>query len=776
MLSTHVGRLLISSAIGALISTQAMAQSEPVAATPQASNETADAEQEGGLAEIVVTATRRPTSEMKTPISLAVVSGAMIEERNLTSLGDLSATVPSLQIGTGQPADAIFIRGIGSGSDRGFEQSVTLFLDGVYLPRSRQYRAAFLDVENVQVLRGPQALLYGLNATAGTIVVNSASTRPGDASFVNVLGQYETIYGRGTGQIVFGGSIGDDIGVRIAARYTDEPNGQYFNTTTGKKEGGEREGTIRGTLVYEPSTDLTFTAKLTYSDYDREGGLGECFNHPRAALSTVTVGKCDGVLDFRRQTGGLELLSQVTGNQDMYFKQNLLIGSATLEYRTGGHDITAVLGYSRTRSSSAFDVANIGVPLFSNSAVEKHDEYTGELRIASDDTARFSYLAGAFFGYQELHQEIPTATTLFLPAAKAFPGSDSTTTTISPYITGTFKFTDTVRISGGVRYSHDSKDATRFVTLCNRLIPSAGALTHTDGGPTANCGVSFPSQPGSYALPTFKSGNFMPEATLFWDFSPSSLVYLKAGQSVKSGGHTLGSSVASADLLAYGDEKARTFELGLKSRLFDNRLFFRASAFYSKYDDLQVNSFILAGGSVLAAITNAGASRSYGLETDIDFAPTNWLTLSWSNALLDSKYTDYENGACGVGQVPNTALRACRKTGQNTPFAPNYSGSVSANVKVPVRDNVEVFGGGTWAYSDSYFAENTLDPFVAQGAYSTFDARLGVGGVDGKWSLSVIGKNLSNERILGSSQSIGIQGLGHLKAPRTVTLQFTKNF
>ena len=738
------------------------------AAPVYAQDAPAEAETAEDTGEIIVTATKRPAKELDVPVSLTVLSGEALESKGLRSLSDLTATVPSVNIGNGQPTDSISVRGVGSGTDRGFEQSVGLFMDGVYLPRSRQYRAAFLDVGAVEVLRGPQALLYGLNATAGTIIVKTATTRPGDDTFATFTGDYEFKYGQYSLQAVAGGSVGENLGLRIAARFSDANKGYYFNTTTGKNEGVTKETFIRGTAVLAASDAISITGKLTYLKTQREGGTGECFTHPRAALPTVGVGRCDGVLDFRRQTGGNALLG-LTGSPNAFYDQRLLIGSVNVDAEIGDHTLSATFGYSDTKFDTNFDVANLGIPLFTNALFEKHRQFNTEVRLASDDSKPLSYLVGVYYGDQKLHQEIPTASSTPLPRVLAFPGSDSSTKSISPFVSLTYKITDRFKLIAGGRYSHDSKNATRFLTRCEGLTSVAGVFSST--GPVANCGVNSPSQPGSLVLPKFTSGNFMPEATLFYQLADRTNVYLKYGRSVKSGGHSLASGTAPAALI-FDDEKAETFEAGLKGRFADNKITVKLSAFTTKYTDLQVNSFVIINNVVQGAVTNAGASRSKGIEFDASFRVNSAFTFGLSSSFLDSKYTNYAAGACGVGQVPNAGTtNQCSKTGQNTPFSPKFSGTVYVDINAPLSGSVNLIGGASVFNSSKFFAENTLDPFVAQRAYSRVDARIGVAASDDKWSLSLIGKNLTNEIILGSSQSIGIQGLGHLNPPRTIALQ-----
>jgi len=146
------------------------------------------------LEEITVTATKRVESIQEIPISMQVITGDKMEAAGITEFEALSTLVPNFSVGDGLVTNNVIIRGVGSGNDRGFEQSVGMFIDGVYMPRSRQYRSPFLDVERVEILRGPQAVLYGLNSTAGSINISTKTNRPGDEFEASLMGEYEALY------------------------------------------------------------------------------------------------------------------------------------------------------------------------------------------------------------------------------------------------------------------------------------------------------------------------------------------------------------------------------------------------------------------------------------------------------------------------------------------------------------------------------------------------------------------------------------------------------
>ena len=299
---------------------------------------------------IVVTATKRETTAQETPISLEVVSGERIESFSVRDLQDLSGTTPNFFVGDGLLTTDVSIRGLGSQPERGFEQSVGMFIDGVYMPRSRQYRSPFFDLNRAEILRGPQAALFGLNSTAGAVSIITARSRPGDEYSASLVGEYEVEYGqyRVAGHV--GGGLSDTIGARLAVQYRDANEGYYENAFTGNNEGAQEELIIRPTIVFEPTDNFSIDIKYEYSEFERTGDIGE--QTPPAALNGL-AGTDDGELNFVRTTDGtnIPLLVAVFGGPEgaghEQINHNLAV---TANYEIGEYTLTGVFGYNDSDS------------------------------------------------------------------------------------------------------------------------------------------------------------------------------------------------------------------------------------------------------------------------------------------------------------------------------------------------------------------------------------------------------------------------------------------
>lgn len=218
------------------------------------------------LEEVLVTATKREQSTQDIPMSITAVSGDRLDAMGIDNFEDLSNSIPNFTVGDTLIVNQITMRGIGSGEDRGFEQSVSTFKDGVYLPRSRQSRSPFFDVDRVEVLRGPQAVLFGLNSTAGAISVHGAVNRPGDEFELTVTGEYESEQEGYRGRAVAGGSLGDTIGWRLALETMDGGDAWLDNSYSG--DAGEPEHDI-ARIPWSGSPPMTFLRSSVGSTMNR---------------------------------------------------------------------------------------------------------------------------------------------------------------------------------------------------------------------------------------------------------------------------------------------------------------------------------------------------------------------------------------------------------------------------------------------------------------------------------------------------------------------------
>ncbi|MEJ2129756.1 MAG: TonB-dependent receptor [Woeseiaceae bacterium] len=737
------------------------------------------------LDEVVVTATKREESAQDIPISLEVVSGQQLADMSITDLGELSTTMPNFSIGDGVTNNLITIRGVGSGEDRSFEQSVSLFHDGIYMPRSRQTRTPFFDAERIEVLRGPQAVFFGLNSTAGAVAIHSAKNRPGDDLEVRLTGEYEMEYSGYSATAIVGGSPTDTIGLRLAVQTNDTGDGYIENATSG--DVGNSESTlVRLTGVFEPSDKVTITAKYDYADYEVVGLTGEVLNR---FAGLVEPG--DGVLDWRNSGIG-ERLDQIfeiapnnqSGPGALQEVNNFMVNA---DFAMGEHTLTALVGltdytYELGTDLDSVAAAGLGLPGLALDATsyEEYEQTSAELRLTSPDDRTIEYVAGIYYQTSDLKSD--QSNIIFFPPDVIVPGAPFSErgtnlllqdqTLLSLYASATFNLSDSARIIAGVRYSDDEKDWSRESICENSFNDGTSWNPGNLGG-------------GACALASDQSGTVsddevMPEIAFQLDFGDNSMAYAKYGESAKSGGAATGTSIPDGNIV-YGPESAKGFEIGLKSLLADGALQLNIAYFDNEFDDLQVKSSIVEGTTVITRIGNAGKASSKGFEIDMRWAASDYLSLGATVASLDAKYDEFNGISCNTsGSLPpyleNGIQSGCDAAGENLPFAADLTGSAFIDFDVPVGSRLAIFGRLMASLTDDHFTDGTLEPTLVQESYTRVDARLGIGANDRKWSIAVIGKNLSDEKINMSSQPLGAYDLAYLMMPRTITVQGTYNF
>jgi iron complex outermembrane receptor protein len=735
------------------------------------------------LEEVVVTATKRAESVQDIPMSVQAVSGERLEAMAISELGDLATTIPNFSIGDGVTTNLITMRGMGSGEDRSFEQSVSMFVDGVYMPRSRQTRTPFFDADRVEILRGPQAVLFGLNSTAGAISIHSAVNRPGDEFEARITGEYESEYEGGKGTLVVGGSPMDTLGLRLALESGESGDGYIDNIYLGDQ--GDTESTVaRLSVVWEPTDKLAITAKYNYADYEVHGQTAEATNRFASALDNG-----DGDLNWENTGRGelLPLLAPISQHDLKKPGSEQEVGNFSLnaDYALGEHTLTGIFGYSDYDYSLSTDLDGVafdgaGLPGLSLDAMsyEEYEQTSGELRLTSPGGATFDYVTGIYYQDSTLTSDQPNIQKL--PPGVVLPTSDfyergnnlfdQDATLWSAFVSVTWNMTDSFRLIGGGRYSDDDKDWSRS-SICEHSFDD-GANWSPAGFNTGACAVAS-DQKGNVS-----SDNFMPEIVAQYDWGDDTMVFAKYSESAKSGGAATGTSVPDGEIV-YDDETAKGFELGIKTSLLDGMAELNVVAFYTEFDDLQVKTSTFVDNVVITKIGNAGEATTQGVEVDGRWAATDWLTLGGALAYLDATYDDYKGAACNTsGTLPPSPDGAgCDASDENLPFSPEWTGSAFADLSFPITSGLNLVGNVTMSYSDDYLSDGTLEPELTQESYTKYDASLGLEASSGQWNVSVIGKNLSDEEINMSGQSLGAgYDIAYLMPPRLVVVQATWRF
>ena len=730
------------------------------------------------LDEVVVTATKRAESIQNIPISIEAVSGETIERDVIKNMQDLALVVPNLTVSQGVTTDNIHIRGIGSGNERSFEQAVGMFIDNVYMPRSRMYRAPFLDVQRVEVARGPQSVLFGLNATAGAIAIHTARSVPGDDFIADVTAEYEMEYGGTALTAVIGGSPSDTLGLRLAARVLDTGDGYWENLTTGQDENSLEDTLLRGSLVWEPSNSVSVDLKVEWADFSRDGNVDE--------LYTDAGGFSDGsdVLDWVRGQDAT-LLPLYPSPQKPGFDGELTNVTAGIDIDVGNEGlITGTIGYVEYDWEMYLDLDSSPLQILDSGIIEPYDQTSFELRYSSSPNNALQFIGGAYYSTSEMGQAQPNLVDgeiLLGPFGFPVDGFDAgrlwsnaqaeqEETVTSLYGMLNWSISDAFLIRGGVRWVESEKDHTRIAECLVRRSDGTYDDLDLEGNPNdfLLSLLGFCPTVIDPANQTRTSDNVLPELSIQWNLNDSTMIYGKYGESAKSGGFVFSTTIVPG-FFEYDDEKGTGFEVGLKTTFSDGRGVFNIALFQTDYEDLQLNSF--DPDTAAAIIRNAGEVETSGLEMEARFALGDAVAIGASIGLLDAEFTSFPSGPCYPGEPTNPDGLGCNKTGETLPYAPDYSGIAYLDVDAPFGNSLTFLGGLDVNFSGAYETSATLDPLATQDSYTKINARVGIGNADGKWSVSLIGKNLTEEEINNFTEAFLGVYRGYMQEPRTVWLQ-----
>jgi len=729
-----------------------------------------DTADSGGLAEIIVTAQKRAEDLQSVPVSVQVVSGQALSQQNLNSLETLGQTVPSVHVNSTGSGGQIFIRGIGSGTNQTFDQSVGLFIDDVYHGRARMTGATFLDLDHVEILKGPQSTFFGNNAIAGAF--NIVTKKPDDG----FDGYARALYGQ-DGQYAAEAAasvpVSDTFAVRLAGMLNGI-GGWQKNPYAGHDQPDDDNQAGRVTLLFKPSAALDATLKIEgSSNKDRSGSqIGDC---PPAA-PFVSAGFCLAALSLGIPTN-LRSNENTTGASqgvDLSTFEDVL----TVNYHFLGHTLTSVTGFYNYHSNQDIDADGTPSTLLNLRIDEQFHQLSQELRIVSPADQAIEYLAGLYFQTSELRGEPTDLSYYFLtPTIQSKPalaalvpylplgaGGTNAQDEHSYAVFGSLSWnvTERLKLSAGLRGSWVNKTLTftnfygtaaqtygDIVPLPTNLQPLGAALL---GAQTS--GVASRSDDA-----------WLPSARIQYQLTPNAMLYasyakgFKAG--VPSGGTTNG--VAVPPILP---ERVNAYEVGLKSKWVDNRVLLNMDVFRSDYTDQQVQSAIFTPlGVPIFETTNAGASRSQGVEFESQWAVTSFLRLSADVTYLDSYYAHYPNVTLTgiqtfcrshptvpdcLAQFPGGVPALQDLSGHPTEYAPRWSGDLAAAFSTALPHEYRLTTEVSAYFSTQYnYANNgTDDPLLEQPGFTRLDSRVTLETPDRRWALDVIGKNLTDRIII----------------------------
>jgi iron complex outermembrane recepter protein len=381
------------------------------------------------LEEVIVTAQKRAESLQDVPISVTAMQGDKLQDAGIANMSALADYVPNLHIADAAVNTNIYMRGMGSGNNQAFEQSVGMYIDGIYMGRGRQYRSPFVDVERVEVLRGPQGTLFGKNTVAGAINVTTASPEGGEEFNGDIAVSVEENGGLITEGYI-SGSLTDTFALRLGGKYR-ETDGFMENEFLGEDEGGLEETMFRITAVWQPTDNLDINLKYSYTDYDKIGSPSTTKTYlspeERAAQFDNLSANAQiayAAVDFFYDADGE--FSNATGKEFVTYKDNNLgpdpvkgraligINPDSTENETdnialkvdwafaGDYTLTAITGWSSYESLDGVDVDWLPLQFISRDDDQEFSQFSQEFRITSPGGEFFDYVAGVYYEESDL--------------------------------------------------------------------------------------------------------------------------------------------------------------------------------------------------------------------------------------------------------------------------------------------------------------------------------------------------------------------------------------
>jgi iron complex outermembrane receptor protein len=724
---------------------------------------------------IIVQARRQNETLQEVPVTVTAIGGETLQRYSIDQVADFTSRVPTLnvQVGGSGSGGQLSLRGVGSSNiSAAFDSAVAFEYDGVVVSTMRMVQAGFFDVEQVDVLRGPQSLFFGKSATAGVLSLRSAN--PTADWEVGMRGSYEF---EEKGYLLSGyisGPITDTLGIRIAAQFNDIDEFQLLqaNTPAVNQERGLTDFIGRVTLDWQPSDTFRANMKVQYTKNENDGAIGtaeiNCGANGRADSIFLLSGAVNLPAGYDCNTNdqryylsdaAAPLAGAVPGNSPANGRNGVPFGETEilfgrLQFDLDLSDTLSLTSVSGILNMDAIDYDGYSYGGFlpgpngtrlpgaagSSDPINKLEQYTQELRLASDFDGSFNFMLGAFyedrtFTFDTSQQGVNISFLGRDPVTGFTYDWDKThltkTEALSFFGSVMIDLTEKLELSGGVRWTDETKVQTISVPYVHTFLQGPGFV-----------------RPGFFSGPiNFSDSNLSPEATLRYQATDDINIFASFKTGFKSGGidnsalpsNSLSQAAASGNFgaLIFQSEEAIGGEVGIKSQWADRSFTLNATVYQYVFKDLQVQNF---NASTIQFITsNAGELTTRGVDLEANWiTPVDGLRLSSNLSYLESEYTDdfFQPGLTG-GLVN---LR-----GRGGSQAPTWAGNIAADWTVPLSDSLELFLSGNAAYNDGYITDEALPNDYVQPSFWLLDANIAIGHPDGDWKLSLIAQNLTDE-------------------------------
>jgi len=785
-------------------------------------------------ADIIVTARRREEALKDVPVAVTAISSEQIRRADLSSLEKVAAITPNLSIGRASNGSGtqITLRGVGSSwSSIGIEQSVAVVVDNSYYGQGRIIQEGFFDLSRIEILRGPQALFFGKNATAGVISIVTAD--PGNRPEFRMSAGYEFASHQIQGDAIASTPLTDTLGVRVAVRGSKMYQGYFRNVSSpqayptvdaanfalpaenhiagvpGEDQPQERELLGRITLRWAPQDDLTFTWKTsgTSNDTNNSSWNYVAFNCPSGSSALNPQVRCTRSFVSHQNEIPADIAENLRFARDdgrLYNRYRSV--SSTLNARYAPSDVTFefVGNYQWNNNRFACDCdfqSEAGAANVWATENSTWRAYSSELRATTTFAGPLNALVGLYYQnsrrtfeqpviFAGLSNSAASAENRYLAYAKA---SHTNGETLAAYGQLIWDISSQLQLTAGARYTHETKKSSFVQYYVNPALGFFRSPNSPDG-----LGVISADQ-------TFN--DLSPDITVRFRPTQNLMFYAAYREGYKSGGFSnsaINSALSSnptADFI-FGPERARGFEAGTRVTVGDGQLQLGLTGYAYKYSNFQVdfiNSVIFAYQTLPANV------RTKGLEGDFQFRPRelSGLTVSGSVGYNRAQYDNFI-GPCYGGQ---TVIEGCRLqfavsqnggsggfTRQNLngvplSMAPKWVGSLGIDYSVAITTKLDMGFNVSARYSGAYLSSGFGAPQSRQARYVQLDGGLRFGPSDASWEIALIGRNLTNRFYVtgvvdgpntgsgtGTPGGIHSDQLGFAAMPRTVQLRTSIRF
>lgn len=753
---------------------------------------------------IIVQARRQNETLQEVPVTVTVVGGEDLQKYNIINPQGLASQVPGLnvQVGGSGSGGQISLRGVGSSNiSAAFDSAVALEVDGVIVSSMRLLQAGFFDMQQIDVLRGPQSLFFGKSATGGVLALRSADPTP--TWEVGMRANYEF---EEKGYLIGGyisGPITDTLGIRLAAQFNDIDEFQLMQAGTPavNQERGLTDFIGRLTLDWNPSDRFRANLKIQYNRNTNDGAIGTaeigCGANGTADPIITVAGPIQAGYDCRifdqryflpdtagALAGGVPTPSEAAGRNGVPFGETD-IWFGRLQFDLDLSDTLSLTSVTGLLNMQSVDFDNYSYGGFlpgpngtrlpggvgTSDPINNLEQYTQELRLASDFDGGFNFMLGAFYEDRTfIFDTAQNAVNISLFAPDPVTGFtydwDKThitkTEALSFFGSVMLDITDKLELSGGVRWTDESKTQTISVPYLHSFLIGPGFVT-----------------PGFFSGPiNFTDDNLSPEVTLRYQATEDLNFFASFKTGYKSGGidnsalpsNSLSEAALSGDFssLIFDSETAIGGEVGFKSQWAGRSITFNATAFYYVFDDLQVQNFNAV--TVQFVTSNAGELTTKGVDIETRWnTPVDGLSLAANLSYLDAQYTDQFVQPLGISTVDLNGRRASQ--------SPEWTGNFQADWAIPLSDSLELSLSGNAAYNSGYITdEATLNDYF-QPSFWLLDSNISIGHPDGKWKLSLIAANLTDEIfvITSGGRPFGPAGVDANGRPLADDLVLTQN-